>query len=86
MRDDVKNFEDWQLLESIFDYATENNIAIHKGRYTDRNKCGKHLLDPDHKELLEAVNDAASRGFTDVWYHASVQYKFKLIRGGKYNE
>jgi len=84
--DDIKKYEDFQLLESIFDYAAEYNIKICTAKYSDRHKQGIHLLTPTSKELLEAVNSASVDGFMNIWCHNKTQVELKLIKGGRYND
>jgi len=83
LEQNIKQFESWQKLEDLFEYAANYNIHIVKGSYRDQSKAGIHLIEPNYDELTEAIGQAASDIHDTIWCHDSIQYQFKLFKGGK---
>jgi hypothetical protein len=83
LEQDIKRFESWQNLETLFEYAETAGVHITKAKYSDRNKPGIHLIEPNYNELNEAITQAATELQDTIWCHDTIQYQFKLIIGGK---
>jgi hypothetical protein len=80
---DIRDFEVWQQMEAMRDYADENRISLIEAKYTDKGKCGIHVIEPTPGELRDAIEDAAVKGFDTIYLHTKLQFELQLIRGGK---